>query len=258
MPELPDLQNFAANLHSIFTGKKLLTVEVVKAKNLKDTEADLKKNLEGQVLKKVYRDGKELRFLFSNNILLGMHLMLHGELHIYNRVNEQKHTIIQLDFDNGKGLALTDWQARANIKLNPINKAGVDALSNGITHHFLTEKLKRKKKIKDLLKEQDVIRGIGNAYADEILWHARISPFSIASALPERKIKDLAKAVKTVLQNAIKQINKSHPGIISGEVRHFLVIHNSKLKESPTGSAIKVEKKGSGTTYYTDEQELFQ
>jgi formamidopyrimidine-DNA glycosylase len=78
MPELPDLHTFATNLNPIFQGHKISRIKVVNPAKLKDTEAELKKNLEGNVLENIYRDGKELHFLFSNNVILGMHLMLQG------------------------------------------------------------------------------------------------------------------------------------------------------------------------------------
>ena len=105
---------------------------------------------------------------------------------------------------------------------------------------------------------QDIIRGIGNAYADEILWEAGISPFSKSNKIPPGKIKDLAKAIHSVLHNAEKQILKKEPGLISGEVRDFLLIHNSKKKESPTGGKILTKMAGGRKTFYTDEQVLFE
>jgi formamidopyrimidine-DNA glycosylase len=63
-------------------------------------------------------------------------------------------------------------------------------------------------------------------------------------AIPDEKIKELAKAIKSVLKNAISKIKKKHPGIIQGEVRDFLKIHTKDRSKSPTGSPIKTEKKG--------------
>jgi formamidopyrimidine-DNA glycosylase len=81
--------------------------------------------------------------------------------------------------------------------------------------------------------DQHVIRGIGNAYADEILWDAGISPFSISNKIPGKKIDALVKSIKSVLKEAEKEIVKRDPGIISGEVRDFLKIHNAKKTHSP-------------------------
>ncbi len=94
---------------------------------------------------------------------------------------------------------------------------------------FLKETLSAKKTvIKTILLDQHIIRGIGNAYADEILWEAGISPFSVANKIPADKIKDLAAAIKKVLKDGEHQIKKEKPDIISGEVRDFLKIHNSR------------------------------
>lgn len=78
--------------------------------------------------------------------------------------------------------------------------------------------------------DQQLIRGIGNAYADEILWDAGISPFSVSGKIPPGKISALAKSIRKVLKAAEKRIIKKHHGIIAGEVRDFLLIHNPDKK----------------------------
>ena len=105
--------------------------------------------------------------------------------------------------------------------------------------------------------DQKVIRGIGNAYADEILWQAKISPFSVSNRIPAAKVRDLLKSIGKVLNNAEKKILKSHPDIIHGEVRDFLDIHHPKKQKSPTGAMIRTTQAASRRTYYTDEQELY-
>jgi formamidopyrimidine-DNA glycosylase len=256
MLELPDLQVFSKNLNSLFRGKKLLEIKVINGKKLKDKQSELSENIEGIILQSVYRTGNELRFHFKNKVLLGMQLMLHGNLHLFEKNNENKYTIAELHFKH-KGLALTDFQELANIKLNPEEKKGIDALSDGLNYNYLKTALQSKAKIKNLITNQDVIRGIGNAYADEILWEAKIHPTSISSAISENKIVALEQAIKSVLINAEEQILKKHPHIITGEIRDFLKIHTSEKKVSPTGALIRVDKKGGRCTYYTDEQELF-
>ncbi len=259
MPELPDLQVFSHNLDKELAGKKLEHLIILNKSKLKTPEKDFKKNLEKQELKKVYREGKELRFKFSNGNILGLHLMLNGNMYLFEKRNEHKNTIVELMFDNDTGLAMTDYQGMANATLNPEEKTSPDALSDQLDFKFLRETFSKKRTIvKTLLLDQNVIRGIGNAYADEILWHALISPFSVCNKIPEGKIKTLAKSIKTVLHDAEKQILKTHPQIISGEVRDFLKIHNAKKKESPSGAPILQKTIGGRKTYYTDEQELYQ
>src|SRR3954471_22821564 len=128
MPELPDLQVFAKNLNSTLQGKKLLKIKVINSKKIKDKESELSQNLEGNTVEVIYRTGKELRFRFTNGAVLGMHLMLHGNLYFFDKQNENKFTIAELYFEN-KGLALTDYQGMASVALQPEEKKGIDALS---------------------------------------------------------------------------------------------------------------------------------
>lgn len=257
MPELPDLQVFSHNLNKALSGKKLKEVRVVDPKKLNVSEKELKSVLEDQTLKEVQREGKELYFKFNNGNILSMHLMLHGKLYIFSGVNEHKYTILELLFAGDTGLALTDFQALAAAALNPAGKDGKDALEADFA--YLKEQMgNTRTAVKSLLLDQHVIRGIGNAYADEILWDARISPMSASNKIPPEKIRELAHSIKKVLKDAEKQILKSHPDIINGEIRDFLNIHNSRKKQSPSGAVIHVTKAGSRKTYYTDEQELFR
>lgn len=258
MPELPDLQVFSRNLDKRLSGKVLKEVNVVNASKLKVPAKELKDALEGEQLVKVYREGKELHFEFKNGNVLGLHLMLNGNLYLFSKANEHKNTIIELLFNDETGLALTDFQGMATPTLNPGKRTAPDALSKEADYNFLKEKMQTRTAIKTLLLDQKVIRGIGNAYADEILWDAKISPFSASNKIPDDKIKALAKSIKSVLQNAEKQILKTEPDIISGEVRGFLNIHNAKKTNSPTGAAIHNKMISSRKTYYTDEQELYK
>lgn len=258
MPELPDLQVFSRNLHKKLEGKKLKKLLLPVTNKIKAPVAEFKKAFEGQELQQVYREGKELRISFANGNVLGLHLMLHGDLHLFEDKNENKNTVLEMIFDDNTGLALTDWQKMATPTLNPEARETPDALSEDVNADFLKQRLqKTRTTVKNLLLDQHVIRGIGNAYADEILWHAGISPFSVCNKIPDEKIKVLAKSIKKVLKDAEKQIMKTHPDIISGEVRDFLQIHHSKKTKSPTGAAIQNKVSGSRKTYFTEEQELF-
>jgi formamidopyrimidine-DNA glycosylase len=259
MPELPDLQVFSHNLNKTLSGKTVKEVKVPESKKLNVSVKELKSVLEDQKVKEIFREGKELYFKFSKGDILAMHLMLHGKLYLFNGSNEHKYTILELIFSDDTGLALTDFQGQATPSLNPVMKDAKDALSDEADADYLKERMsKTRTAIKNLLLDQHVIRGIGNAYADEILWDAKISPMSASNKIPPQKIKDLSRSIKKVLKDAEKQIIKTHPDIISGEVRDFLNIHNSRKKHSPTGAAIHFTTANSRKTYYTDEQELYK
>jgi formamidopyrimidine-DNA glycosylase len=258
MPELPDLQVFSRNLTKLLKDKKVKEVRVTNTKKLKVPVKKLKEAVEGKKLLKVVRDGKELHFIFNNNAVLGLHLMLRGKLHFFEGDHSEKFAIIELRFSDKTGLVMTDFQGQATPTLNPPEHDGTDALAPAMNLRFFKSTLEKSKaSIKNLLLDQHAIRGIGNAYADEILWEARVSPFSIASKIPPAQVKALHKAIGKVLKAAEKTILKKEPEIISGEVRDFMKIHNPKKKESPTGAVIQVQAAGR-KTYYTAEQVLYK
>jgi formamidopyrimidine-DNA glycosylase len=258
MPELPDLEVFQQNLSKALLNKKLQEIDVPVTRKLKVSTAALKKALEGQKLTDIRRSGKELFFYFGKSHILAMHMMLHGKLYLLKEGEEQKFTVASLHFAGGVTLALTDYQKAAHLTLDPPEKEAPDALSKDFNDAWLEEQLSKKKTtIKKFLTDQKNVLGIGNAYADEILYAAKISPFSICNRIPAAQVKALVKAVKKVMTDAIKQINKSHPGIIHGEVRDFLQVHVPKKEKSPGGYPIQHVDKG-GRTYFTDEQVLYK
>ena len=257
MPELPDLQVFSHNLHKKLSGKTLTKLLVHKAPKLNVSHKELQDTLHGQKISNIYRDGKELFIKFSKGDVLGLHLMLNGKLFLFEGKSDNKYPIIELIFDDDTGLVLTDFRGMATPTFNPDVKKAPDALSEDANINYLKQVLAKKKtNIKTVLLDQKIIRGIGNAYADEILWNAGISPFSVSNKIPEEKIKALVQSIQSVLKDAEKQIIKSNPDIIAGEVRDFLLIHNAKNKQSPKGAPILVQEKPR-KTYYTEEQELY-
>ncbi|CAN5371811.1 DNA-formamidopyrimidine glycosylase [soil metagenome] len=260
MPELPDLQVFSRNLIKLFKGKTLSTVKVFAHKKLNVPAKELQEALEGAKLQEVVRDGKELFFHFDNKNILSLHLMLHGEIRLLQDDSKEKTKVIELVFNDGSGFTVTDYMKQATPRLNPPAQKGMDALSAELTPAFLKKKMVASKKagIKTFLMDQKKIKGIGNAYADEILWEAKISPFSLCGEIPDEKAADLSKAIKSVLKDAEKQILKEHPDLITGEVRDFLKIHNHRVDESPNGKPIKTAEINGRKTYYTDEQKLYK
>ncbi|WP_293942696.1 MULTISPECIES: DNA-formamidopyrimidine glycosylase family protein [unclassified Sphingobacterium] len=256
MPELPDLAVFSKNLTKMIQRKVLKSAVIHQKQKIKVSEKDLQA-LEGKRLDKVYREGKRLFFDFGKDALLALHLMLHGKL-VYSDDPKPKYTLLSLTFQDGKTLSVTDFQQLANVELNPPQADAVDALSTKLSPQFLEDLLQSSRsKIKTLLMDQKHIAGIGNAYADEILYEANISPLSVANKIPEKEIKKLAKAIKEVLEQAEKHILKTHPDIISGEVRDFMKVHNSKAVTDAKGNKILQTKIGGRSTYYTEQQHTF-
>ena len=259
MPELPDLEIFAANLEKKFKNKQLDKLTVIVSKKLNATEKDLQEALVGHKLQSVLREGKTLQLHFSGGAVLGLHLMLHGAIRLLEEDKEVKFKIIEFIFKGGAGFAFTDFQKQATPTLNPETSTVPDALSTAFSITYFKDLLSKKRtQIKQVLMDQKLIRGIGNTYADEILWDAKISPFSVAKAIPEMKVKDLYQSIEAVLRKEIMQLSRAIPDSFDTEIKDYLKIHNPALKQSPNGHEIKVDKHAGRKTYYTIEQVEFQ
>ena len=107
---------------------------------------------------------------------------------------------------------------------------GPDALDDEVTLEVFQQRIKRHSgQIKNVLLNDTFLAGIGNAYADEILWRAKISPFKITTKLTDGEIEDLHEAIIQILNWAIDRVKNK--GIL--EKRDFLNIHNKKKSPCP-------------------------
>jgi len=257
MPEIPDLNIFRNNLAKRLVGKKLAAISILVPRRLKLPEATFKEALEEQELTAINRLGKQLYFVFGKQHVLSIQLMLYGSLHWFEGKNENKFTIAELLFSDGTGLAITDWQKAVILTLDPEISKVPDAME--LTEGYLDKALKGiTKPIKTVLQEGKIVQGIGNAYVDEILYAAKLSPFSIADKIPEGKVKILAKAIPKVLTDAEAHILKNFPDTITEKERDFLKVHLPKHKLTPAGEIILKAEIASRKTYYTSGQELFE
>jgi len=257
MAELPDLAVFAGILSRRFVGKTLKELNVKVTKKLNVPIAELESAIVGKKLLAVTRYGKTLHFDFEGKNIIQVHLMLRGELVLLDQKQVRpKFEIVGLHFTGGEGFAVVDLLKQASTTLNPETVTVPDALEMKFDY-FQAVLAKRKKLLKEVLMDQKIMRGIGNSYADEILWHARISPFSIANTLPAKAVKQLFKSLVTVLEKAITEIAEENGDELRGELRDFMKVHGAKIEKSPTGAAIKSEKIKGRTSYYTHEQQLY-
>jgi len=256
MAELPDLTVFAQILSRRFAGKVLEILEVTVAKKLNVSVKEIKTALEGRELIKVERAGKTLQLYFSGNQVLGLHLMLRGELVLIDQDEPPRFQIMGFHFEGGESFALIDLQKQATPTLNPDQLEVPDALE--IEEQFFLDLLAKKKTvIKTLLMDQHIIRGIGNSYSDEILYDAGISPFSVANKIPRKQAKKLFKSINKILNKAIDDIVKENGDELTGELRDFMLIHRSSLDKTAKGEKILSDKIGGRKTYFTKGQKLF-
>ena len=260
MPELPDLENFSKNIFTLVKNKKILNIEVYNSKKIVGDLNKLQSLSLNAFISEISRNGKELYFNLDNGFLFSVHLMLNGRFQFCNKdeISSVKYKIIALHFETEEYLVVQDFQALCKIGVEPIIDAVPDALSSAFNlEYFLSKITGYRKVIKALLIDQSFVKGIGNAYVDEILWAAKVDPESIAYKIPRDICIVLYDTIKKVLMDAISSIERIAPNIIGGEERSFLVIHNPSINVTPDGEEILIKKVASKTTYYTQSQILY-
>ena len=169
-----------------------------------------------------------------------------------------KFKVFSMDFEN-EVIVFSDIGGLCTVRYKPVFGDAPDAFGEDFTlEYFLSVGKKRARtNVKAFLIDQKVVKGIGNAYVDEILWEVRISPHSKVGKIPEEVQVELYRGIGKVLKEAVASIKKVAPDIISGEERSFLKVHTKKRKVTETGFPIVVERIASKITYYTEEQVLY-
>ncbi len=261
MPELPDLEVFRGNLTKHLLNRALLAIGIGNPKNVSPASGPLLDQLIGQPLTGIERNGKELFFCFPGQKSFAVHLMLKGKFHLCDGREQAAavgYRIATFDFD-GRILVINDPGRLCKVQFMPRVTAVPDALSPEFSLDYLAERLRGNLalNIKAFLIDQKMVKGIGNAYADEILWESRIAPQSLCENLPPAVVAQLHASIRGVLTEAIASIRNEAPEIIGGEIRSFLKVHNPRRQTSPTGKPIQVRQISSKTTYFTDEQVLY-
>jgi formamidopyrimidine-DNA glycosylase len=268
MPELPDLHVFTRNLNARLAGRTVRGVRVWRTRRRNFTNQAIADALEGRTLQAIHREGKEALFTFDNGRRLSMHLMLSGRFDIVPDPAAVEFARLGIQFadaaEDGVTTA-TDWlvvsdpDGWATFRLDPKPSTAPDALDSEFTADRFRASLRANPglALKSFIVDQRLLRGVGNAYADEILWVARIAPQSLCDRLPDVQALGLHGAIHAVLADAIAQIERLAPDAINGELRDFLKIHHPGRTHSPTGRPIRCETVGLKKTYFSDEQIAF-
>jgi len=260
MPELPDLHVYSENLEKLILNKTIVSVTVYDIRKIA-TPSLFSEKLQNASIRSIVREGKELHFMLTNGNSFGVHLMLSGKFFVaaQDDVGKINSKIAALFFEDKQAFIINDYQGLCKVTLNPRVSKVPDALSPTFTFEYLKGIAKKNpwKNVKAVLIDQHIVRGIGNAYVDEILWKADISPQSVLGKIPEEKLKELYEAIPLVLNDAIHNIRKIKPDLINGEERSFLQVHNPNKTLTDNGDRIIVKTVASKKTYFTDKQKLF-
>lgn len=237
MPELPEVETIVNDLKKVLPRLKIHDVwsDVFNAQKIK-------KEIKGEKILKIERRGKNILIHLSKEKTILIHQKMTGHL-LYGKwqtadrqppttktkwiavesgplQDDPENRFIHLLFflSNGYQLALCDMRKFAKVTIlatkklsNEFKKIGVDALDKKLTLKKFTEIIKtRNGKIKNILMDQSLIAGIGNIYADEILWRAGTHPLRPTNTLKEKELKNIYKAIKPILKKAIKERGSSY------------------------------------------------
>jgi len=260
VPELPELEVIRSRLRLELAGRLITGTTLNHPALLRTVEPGLD-TLHGRHVKGIDRHGKLLCINTDGPTRLCTHLMLNGRLGVMpTRQKMTRHHLLALHFDDGTDLRISESGSRRRVaafvvtepKQVPwIARAGLDPLGPGFTlKHFRAALDRRNRTAKRFLTDQHAVAGIGNAYSDEILFEARLSPFQQTRSLkPEQSIRLFA-AVKKVLHDAILQLKKLDR-LPERRDRTFLKVHNRLGRPCPVcGSEVKRVSYKESTTYY--------
>jgi formamidopyrimidine-DNA glycosylase len=219
MPELPEVETIVQGLSSKLKGLEISSVRIIYPPVLRNKEPSLIHDLKGRKVVGVRRRGKMLLIDFEGNLSLIIHLKMTGQLLFYpTEKPRDKHTHLILSFkDENNELRFRDVRKFGFIScVQNLDISSADELKNlgpeplEIDFLLLKKLFKgRKARLKSLLLNQNFIAGIGNIYADEILFQARLHPLTPASLLGDDDLKRLLKAMRDVLRKAIRHKGSS-------------------------------------------------
>ncbi|MCZ1010353.1 Fpg/Nei family DNA glycosylase [Streptomyces lydicus] len=250
MPELPEVESLSRFLGERLVGRSVARVYAVAVHALKTYDPPLSA-LEGRVFEGVERRGKFLDFGVG-----GLHLVMHlgraGWVRWSDRLPEVpprpgKGPLalrVRLgDPGDGAGFEVTEagsqkhlavYVVRDVLEVSGVARLGPDPLSEGFTVEAFAGLLAgESRQIKGVLRDQSVLAGIGNAYSDEILHAARMSPFKLAARLSEDEVARIYEAIGRTLREAVERARGLALKDLKAEKKSGLRVHGRKGEACP-------------------------
>lgn len=202
MPELPEVETVRRGLLKIAKGRKINAIDVYYGKTIVGDVEQFRQALVGQTITDVNRRGKYLLFRFSNQLTMISHLRMEGKY--FNQQQGKpidKHTHVVFQFTDGTELCYHDTRKFGRMQLVPtgeemtvagLKTIGPEPTDQDFTLEYFSKILKRSRgKIKPFLLNQKHVAGLGNIYADEVLWMSKINPEQPANTLSDQQVRQL-------------------------------------------------------------------
>jgi formamidopyrimidine-DNA glycosylase len=287
MPELPDLAILADAFHAAMAGRPVVAAEAVGPLTVRGTPHELAA-FTGQCLERFYRRGKFLWLEFDRDRIV-INAMLTGRLQLAEgpKVKRPASTMFVLKFGPRKGgpppdaaewtraaawlpapEASPEMRYRDPTKMGKVyllphgvarpvpgtgpDEMGPDADDAALTLEVWRARIRRHPgELKNLLRNQEFVAGVGNAYSDEILHEARLQPFRKRGTLAPEEVDELYAATRSVLPSAIHVLRERVPPAFETEVRDFLAVHGKGGQLCPRcGHRITQTEAGGFVTSY--------
>ena len=267
MPELPEVETVKRGLEKELVNHKDLKAviyypNIISAPILSEFQQQIK----NQTIHKMNRYGKWLIFELDDYALLS-HLRMEGKYFFRTKKDPiSKHEHVVFELDDGRELRYHDTRKFGRMYLlkkediyhvPPLSKLGLEPWDNLLTVKYLKEKLKNKTiPIKTCLLDQSIIVGIGNIYANEILFMCHISPFKKSNKLTAKELEKVIEYTRKILKEAIEMggstIRSYHPREgVDGLFQQRLFVHGKEHEKCPNcGTMIQKKFINGRSSYY--------
>lgn len=277
MPELPEVETVRRGLAHLLPGRKIFAVSHDNPKSFPNTPADIEQFLIGAKVTEVKRRAKVLLIELDSKYSLVIHLKMTGQMvfvgdqqrfgaghpndSLINTLPD-KSTRVTFEFDDGSRLYFNDQRKFGWVRLlataevpyiDFFKKVGPEPLAADFTPTEFMVRLQRRKNttIKAALLDQTVIAGVGNIYADESLWGAKIHPSTLVKNISTAKLNKLFTALRSVLQLSIDKGGSSDRNYVNAEGKRgsyltFANIFRREGKPCPRCATIIIKTRVAG------------
>lgn len=260
MPELPEVETVVRTLETQIKDAMICDVNIIYSPIV--TDPDFRSRMIGQHFREFKRRGKYLIFVMDD-LLFVSHLRMEGKYYLLGASDPvDKHTHVIFKLDDGRELRYHDVRKFGRMELMDIgsdlddfHELGPEPFSDKLTLEYARNYLlSRKKEIKEVLLDQSFIAGIGNIYADEILFRSGISPVRKANSLSDTEIERIIDSTRIIIAGAIKaggttiRSYTSSLGV-TGRFQLELKVHTKDKCPCCGHEVVKIRVGGRGTYY---------
>jgi formamidopyrimidine-DNA glycosylase len=262
MPELPDIAAYIHALEQRVVGRRMVGARIASAFLLRTVEPPLA-SVEGKVVRELRRVGKRIAFGFENGEWMVLHLKIAGRLH-WRGVGAKlagRNSLAAFDFPNGS-LVLTEAGSKRRASLHVladeaglggIDAGGIDVMASGF-EEFRAALTAENRTLKRALTDPRIVSGIGNAYSDEILHAARLSPIALTGKLTDDEWERLWVGTRETLFAWVKRLTGEAEGAFPEKVTAFreeMAVHGKYGQPCPRcGSPVQRIRYADNETNY--------